>query len=94
MEPPLTVRTRRHLELLRLARPLQRYARRLHPDPNASFFLVHQALSAAFAEAPHLRDGQDLESVLREDMVRRVTGRPGAEAPDAGLEARACPPCP
>jgi hypothetical protein len=63
-------RTTRHLELLQLARPLRRFAGSLQADPNASFFLVHQALSRAFAEPLDLRQSKDLESSLRGDIAR------------------------
>jgi len=62
-------RTERHLELLKLSRPLHRYARTLQPDTNASFLLVHRALSKAFAEdGGALRPSASLESSLRADM--------------------------
>ncbi len=67
-------RTRRHLELLKLARPLQRYATSLqpHPDGNASAFLVHTALAAAFAETPCERPSAGLEASLRADIDRQL----------------------
>ena len=40
-------RKERHLELLKLSRPLHRYARTLQPDANASFLLVHRAMARA-----------------------------------------------
>lgn len=62
-------RTERHLELLALSRPLHRYARSLQSDANASFFLVHRALSKAFAEkGGDLRPSAGLEASLRADM--------------------------
>lgn len=62
-------RTQRHLELLKLSRPLHGYARTLDMDVNASFLLVHRALSSAFAEAgAALRPSSDLERSLRADM--------------------------
>lgn len=65
-------RTERHLELLKLSRPLHRYARTLQPDPNASSLLVHQALSRAFAEEDGgLRPSADLEASLRADVDSR-----------------------
>ena len=62
-------RTQRRLELLKLSRPLHRYARTLDLDTNASFLLVHQALTRAFAEeGGALRPSFGLESSLRADM--------------------------
>ena len=62
-------RSERHLELLKLSRPLHRYARTLRSDTNASFLLVHQALSRAFAEEDGgLRPSAGLEASLRADM--------------------------
>jgi len=63
-------RAERHLELLKLSRPLHRFARTLQPDINASFLLVHQALAGAFAEdGGQLRPTAGLESSLRADMA-------------------------
>jgi len=63
-------RAERHLELLKLSRPLHRYARTLQPDTNASFLLVHKALAKAFAEGGgDLRPSAGLESSLRADMA-------------------------
>ncbi len=65
-------RTRRHLALLALSRPLQRHARALQPDLNASGMLVHRALSVAFAEpAEAMRPEAGLEASLRADIDRR-----------------------
>ena len=62
-------RTQRHLELLKLSRPLHRYARTLDLDANASFLLVHRALAKAFAEVGGaLRPSSGLECSLRADM--------------------------
>lgn len=62
-------RAERHLELLKLSHPLHRYARTLLSDTNASFLLVHQALSRAFAEEDGgLRPSAGLEASLRADM--------------------------
>ena len=62
-------RAERHLELLKLSRPLHHYARTLLSDTNASFLLVHQALSGAFAEKDGgLRPSAGLEASLRADM--------------------------
>lgn len=73
-------RAARHLELLTLSHPLQRYARALLPDLNASFLLVHRALSRAFAErASSLRPSVGLEASLRADMDRQL-GAAGAPA--------------
>ena len=67
----MTSRTKRHLELLALSRPLHRYARALQPDVNASFFLVHRAMSKAFAEPNGaLRPAAELEASLRADIQR------------------------
>ena len=67
----MTSRTKRHLELLALSRPLHRYARALQPDVNASFLLVHRAMSKAFAD-PHgaPRPAAELEASLRADIKR------------------------
>jgi hypothetical protein len=62
-------RAKRHLELLTLSHPLQRYARTLEPDVNASFLLVHRALSRAVAErGGALRPSIGLEASLRADI--------------------------
>lgn len=76
----MTTRTRRCLELLALDKPLRRYASSLQrrPDANASSFLVHQALSAAFAEPLDLRASHELESALRADIDRRLGAEAGA----------------
>lgn len=63
-------RAARNLAIIRLGAPLRRFASRLQPDPNASSFLVHQALSSAFAEPPQLRRNDDLEASLRGDISR------------------------
>ena len=73
----MTARTRRHLELLALSRPLERFARPLQADANASSFLVHQALSSAFAEAPALRASDTLEASLQHDIRRRIAAEAG-----------------
>jgi hypothetical protein len=65
----MPARARRRLELLQLSEPLRRYASSLTPDINASSFLVHQALSAAFAEAD-VRPSVGLEASLRRDIER------------------------
>ena len=66
-------RAERHLELLRLSPPLHRYARTLQADTNASFLLVHKALSRAFAEQDGgLRPSVGLEASLRTDMHRAL----------------------
>ena len=70
MEAPLPARTRRHLELLKLAKPLRHYASSLQTDLNAAFFLVHQALSAAFSECIDIRPEGSLEASLRKDIDR------------------------
>lgn len=62
-------RTQRHIELLKLSHPLHRYARTLESDTNASFLLVHRALSWAFAEGDgNLRPSAGLEASLRADV--------------------------
>lgn len=62
-------RTKRHLELLALSHPLHRYASALQPDVNASLFLVHRAMSKAFAEGNSaLRSAVGLEASLRADI--------------------------
>ncbi len=65
----MPARARHRLELLQLSEPLRRYANRLNPDVNASSFLVHQTLSAAFAERD-ARPGVGLEASLRLDIDR------------------------
>lgn len=66
-------RAERHLELLTLSHPLQRYARTIQPDVNVSFLLVHRALSRAFAERDRdLRPSCGLEASLRADMDRQL----------------------
>ncbi len=65
----MSVRTRRHLELIELGPLLRRYARALQTDPNASSLLVHNALSAAFLAHPRAVGGS-LEASLREDIRR------------------------
>jgi len=66
-------RAERHLELLKLSKPLHRYARTLKADANASFLLVHRVLAQAFAEkGGDLRPSADLESSLRADMDHTV----------------------
>jgi hypothetical protein len=63
----------RQLELLKLSHPLQRYARTLQPDVNASLLLVHRALSRAFAErGGGVRPSAGLEASLRADMDRQM----------------------
>jgi hypothetical protein len=79
------VQTRRHLELLALSKPLRRYASTLQPDENASAFLVHKALSAAFSEEPGERAGASLEASLRADIDRRF-----ASGDDQGRSASPC----
>ena len=71
----MSSRAERHLELLTLSHPLQRYARTLQPDVNASFLLVHRALSRAFAERDaDLRPSVGLEASLRADVDRQWGG--------------------
>jgi hypothetical protein len=72
---PMPSRTARNLEIIRLGAPLRRFARGLQPDPNASSFLVHQALSSAFAEPPELRRSDELEGALRGDIARLFAGQ-------------------
>ena len=86
----MPARARRRLELLQLSEPLRRYACSLDSDINASSFLVHQALSAAFAEPKGRPDGE-LETSLRRDIdrhwARAKSRRPApscAAAPCAG----------
>ena len=82
----MPARTRRHLQLLNLARPLRRYAGALHQDRNVSFFLVHQALSAAFAEEPALRSSDSLEASLQDDISRSLAW--DGEGPRAAVACR------
>ncbi len=73
--------SRRRLELLLLSRPLQRYARTLQPDTNASLMLVHKVMASALAEPVDQRLSRDLEGSLRADL--RALARdaaPGAHA--------------
>lgn len=81
----MPLRTTRHLELLQLARPLRRFADSLQSDPNAASYLVHQALSRAFAEPLELRRSDELETSLRGDIARlfagHVTHSGGAHGP-------------
>jgi hypothetical protein len=74
----MTARLRRHLELVALSKPLERFARPLQADANASSFLVHQALANAFAEAPHLRSSATLEASLQQDIRQRIVAEAGA----------------
>ena len=83
-------RATRDLELIRLGPRLRRFADGLHPDPNASSFLVHQALASAFAEPTHLRRSDELESSLRGDIAQLfvdVSNLPDASHP-AGRAGR------
>jgi hypothetical protein len=53
----------------------------LQPDANASFMLVHRALSAAFAEPSCARTSVGLEASLKADIklsFRQWTARAGA----------------
>ena len=76
-------RARRRVELLQLSEPLRRYAGGLDPDINASSFLVHQTLSAAFTEL-EMRPSAGLEASLRQDINRNwaltKTSRPTSPA--------------
>lgn len=80
-------RTRRHLDLLALAAPLRRYAgvrqgrAAAEVDVNASSFLVHQALAAAFAEPGCSRSSAELEVSLRADVDRRLEATEARSAP-------------
>ncbi len=76
----------RRLELLQLSEPLRRYARNLTADVNASSFLVHQALNAAFAEAD-VRPSAGLEFSLRRDIDRNCALAPASEAPASRIAA-------
>jgi len=69
----------RRLELLALGEPLQQYARRLQPDHNASFLMVHQALARALREAPEDQPSRSLESSLRSDIDRRFVAAGGRD---------------
>lgn len=72
----MSQQTERHLELIALTRPLLRYARAREPDLNASFLLVHRALSRAFAEPAHgLRPLGGLEASLRADIDHAAAAR-------------------
>ena len=78
----MPARARRRIELLRLSEPLRRYASRLTPDVNASALLVHQALSAAFAET-EARPSAGLEDSMRRDIDRNraLVGAPVPAGP-------------
>ena len=67
---PLEIR--RHLELLNLSKPLQRYAARAQANSNASFMLVHKAMAKAFSNPSKAASGEALETSLREDIDRGV----------------------
>lgn len=67
----MPTRARRRIELLRLSEPLRRYASSLSPDINAASLLVHQALSAAFAE-PGTRPRIGLKASLCRDILRNA----------------------
>ncbi|MEI9963485.1 MAG: hypothetical protein WDM92_00970 [Caulobacteraceae bacterium] len=84
----MSSRTRLHLDLLALGGPLRRYARRLDPDVNASFLLVHKALATAFSAPIQAREAGGLEVSLQEDIDRRAA----AAAPRAPA-SRACLEC-
>jgi hypothetical protein len=78
-------RTARNLEIIRLGPPLRRFARGLQPDPNASSFLVHKALSSAFAEPPELRPSDELEASLRGDIARLFADQASSPRGPAGF---------
>lgn len=68
LETTLTAKARRDLTLLKLAKPLSRFAFSLQSDPNEAYFLVHRALHAAFKSDP---DGEVVsEAVLRRHIER------------------------
>lgn len=77
----MPMRARRRIELLQLSEPLRRYASNLDPDVNASSLLVHQALSAAFAET-EARPSVGLEASLRRDIDRNRASARSSEAND------------
>ena len=63
-------RTRRHLNILALADPLHRQASQLQSDVNASFLLVHNTMSKAFAEPEQAHaPAQDLAQALHADLL-------------------------
>ncbi|MGZ3274386.1 MAG: hypothetical protein ACXU82_07085 [Caulobacteraceae bacterium] len=65
----MSSRFKRHIELLALSGPLQRYARTRQPDVNASLLRVHKAMSRAFAErGGDLRPSAGLEASLQDDV--------------------------
>jgi hypothetical protein len=78
-------RTTRNLEIIRLGAPLRRFARKLQPDPNASSFLVHRAVSSAFAEPPELRRSDELEASLRGDIARLFADQASSPHGPTGL---------
>ncbi len=61
-----------------MAHDLRCYAGERQADANAAFFLVHQALSAAFSEGPGLRPSESLEDSLRHDIDRGFASQRGA----------------
>jgi hypothetical protein len=75
-------RARRHLNILALSAPLHRQARALQGDVNASFLLVHGAMSRAFADpAEPEAPAPDLARTLHADLLaafRKGEGSGGA----------------
>ena len=64
-------RTRRHLNVLAHSAPLHRQARELQSDVNASYLLVHDTLSKAFAQTPGVQPtDKDLAEALRADLLQ------------------------
>jgi hypothetical protein len=78
-------RKARNLEIIRLGAPLRRFARKLQPDPNASSFLVHRAVSSALAEPPELRRSDELEASLRGDIARLFADQASSSHGPIGL---------
>jgi hypothetical protein len=70
-----------HLALLALAKPLRRYAaaQQREDDVNASYMLVHQALSTAFA-APPRSSIMSIAATLREHVNQSLPPEAGALA--------------
>ncbi|WP_374573378.1 hypothetical protein [Phenylobacterium sp.] len=73
LESVSSVRVQRDLSLLKMAKPLSRYAFSLQSDPNEAYFLVHEALHAAFQRDPD--DGAFTETALRMDIERSFSSR-------------------
>ena len=76
-----------HLALLALAKPLRRYAaaQQREDDVNASYMLVHEALSTAFAK-PARSSIMSIAAALRDHVNQGLTAR-GRRIGDARVSA-------